>query len=195
MVWPLAGWMMAGTLPGVLIGYYLRATYFPNPRIFKFFVGLVLLFMASRLLWTVWAGRNGSKKPPADRCVIAGLTWNFKEISYLFLDRKVRIKVVPFLLVFSFFIGIVGGIYGIGGGALLIPFLVGFLGLPVYSLGRRLAVRHLCHLGCRGHHLQHRAAAGADRATRLASRISIRYRRHGRHVPGCKDVSASCRSF
>jgi len=133
MVWPLAGWMVAGTLPGVLIGYYLRATYFPNPRIFKLFVGLVLLFMAGRLLWTVWTGRKGSKKPPADRCVIAELTWNMREISYLFLDRPVRIRVF-FLLLLSFFIGIVAGIYGIGGGALLIPFLVGFMDLPVYTL-------------------------------------------------------------
>ncbi len=133
MVWPLAGWMVAGTLPGVMIGYYLRATYFPDPRIFKLFVGLVLLFMAGRLLWTVWVGRKASKKPPADRCVIAELTWNMREISYLFLDRPVRIRVV-LLLLLSFFIGIVAGIYGIGGGALLIPFLVGFMDLPVYTL-------------------------------------------------------------
>jgi len=133
MVWPLAGWMVAGTLPGVLIGYYLRATYFPNPRIFKLFVGLVLLFMAGRLLWTVWVGRKGNKKPPADRCVIAELTWNIQEISYRFLGRPVRIR-VALLLLLSFFIGIVAGIYGIGGGALLIPFLVGFMDLPVYTL-------------------------------------------------------------
>lgn len=133
LVWPLAGWMVAGTLPGVLIGYYLRTTYLPDPRIFKLFVGLVLLFMAGRLLWTVWAGRKDGQKPPADRCVIAELTWNFREISYLFLDRPVRIRVV-LLLLLSFCIGIVGGIYGIGGGALLVPLLVGFLDVPVYTL-------------------------------------------------------------
>jgi uncharacterized membrane protein YfcA len=133
LLWPLAGFMVAGTLPGVLIGYFLRARYLPDPRVFKFFVGLVLLFMAGRLLWTVWSNRKENCKPPAEKCVIKDFVWDLKQISYSFLGKQVRVN-VPFLLVFSFFVGIIGGIYGIGGGALLVPVLVGFFGVPVYTL-------------------------------------------------------------
>ena len=34
----------------------------------------------------------------------------------------------------SFIVGIVGGIYGIGGGAIIAPLLVAFFGLPVYTV-------------------------------------------------------------
>jgi uncharacterized membrane protein YfcA len=34
----------------------------------------------------------------------------------------------------SFIVGIVGGIYGIGGGAIIAPFFVTFFGLPVYTI-------------------------------------------------------------
>src|SRR5512143_2534645 len=35
MAWPLAWIVIAGTLPGVFIGYYLRVLYLPDPRTFK----------------------------------------------------------------------------------------------------------------------------------------------------------------
>jgi len=41
MAWPLTWIVIVGTLPGVLIGYYLRVLYLPNPKAFKFFVGCV----------------------------------------------------------------------------------------------------------------------------------------------------------
>ena len=49
MAWPLAWIVIIGTLPGVLIGYYLRVLYLPDPRAFKLFVGLVLLYIGGRL--------------------------------------------------------------------------------------------------------------------------------------------------
>ena len=35
MAWPLTWIVIVGTLPGVLIGYYLRVLYLPNPKAFK----------------------------------------------------------------------------------------------------------------------------------------------------------------
>jgi uncharacterized membrane protein YfcA len=55
-VWPLALLIVAGIIPGVLIGYYLRITYLPDPIIFKFFVGCVLLFIALKLLKEAFSG-------------------------------------------------------------------------------------------------------------------------------------------
>ncbi|MBW2481372.1 MAG: sulfite exporter TauE/SafE family protein, partial [Deltaproteobacteria bacterium] len=48
--WPVALIIVAGILPGVLIGYYIRMTLLPDPRSFKFFVGMVLLLVAVKLI-------------------------------------------------------------------------------------------------------------------------------------------------
>jgi len=40
MAWPLACFIVAGTLPGVFLGYYLRVLFLPDPRIFRLFVPL-----------------------------------------------------------------------------------------------------------------------------------------------------------
>jgi uncharacterized protein len=40
----------------------------------------------------------------------------------------------PALLVLSLAVGVVGGIYSIGGGSIIAPFLVTVLGLPVYTV-------------------------------------------------------------
>ena len=50
MLWPLACSIISGTLPGVMIGYYFRVKYLPEPRVFKLFVGIVLLYIGLRLL-------------------------------------------------------------------------------------------------------------------------------------------------
>lgn len=50
MVWPLTWVVIAGTLPGVFLGYYVRVLYLPDPKAFKFFVGCVLLYIGIRLL-------------------------------------------------------------------------------------------------------------------------------------------------
>ncbi len=51
MAWPLTWVIIAGTLPGVFIGYYVRVLYLPDPETFKLFVGAVLLYMGSRLFY------------------------------------------------------------------------------------------------------------------------------------------------
>jgi len=54
MAWPLALIIVIGIIPGVLLGYYLRIKYLPDPKTFKFFVGLVLLYVGIRLLRDPW---------------------------------------------------------------------------------------------------------------------------------------------
>ena len=54
MAWPLTWVVIAGTLPGVFIGYYLRVLYLPNPKTFKLFVGCVLLYIGIRISKNCW---------------------------------------------------------------------------------------------------------------------------------------------
>jgi uncharacterized membrane protein YfcA len=131
MSWPLAWITIAGTLPGVLFGYYARVKYFPDPRVFKLFVGLVLLYVALRLIKV----QGGKKTPSSDKkdFTIRNVTWGIKRVEYDFMDEHLSFS-VPALFFLAIVVGTIGGIYGIGGGAIIAPFCVTFLKLPVYTV-------------------------------------------------------------
>lgn len=134
--WPVAILIVAGIIPGVLIGYYLRITYLPDPKNFKFFVGCVLLLIAVKLLKESLTGKPGVSQPRdscslTDRIEEASIgmkttRFNFKGTAYSFATAK--------LLGLALVVGIIAGVYGIGGGAIIAPFLITFFGLPVYTV-------------------------------------------------------------
>src|SRR5210317_355911 len=55
--WPVALIIVAGIIPGVLIGYHIRILYLPDPGTFKLFVGVVLMLLSLKLFRDVWSGR------------------------------------------------------------------------------------------------------------------------------------------
>jgi uncharacterized membrane protein YfcA len=133
-VWPVAILIVAGIVPGVLIGYYLRIIYFPDPKTFKFFVGCVLLLIAFKLLKEVLNGKSAAIQ---DNCTLTDRvdetsiemrtsSFNFKDATYSFATAK--------LLALALAVGIIGGVYGIGGGSIIAPFLITFFRLPVYAI-------------------------------------------------------------
>ena len=58
---------------------------------------------------------------------------NLSRVSYTF-DGYLYSFSVPILLFYSIAVGLVGGIYGIGGGAIIAPFLVSVFHLPIYTV-------------------------------------------------------------
>jgi len=60
--WPVALIIVAGIIPGVLIGYYIRIKFLPDPKSFKLFVGFVLLFVALKLIKDAWAKSSGGQE-------------------------------------------------------------------------------------------------------------------------------------
>ena len=61
MAWPLTWVVIAGTLPGIFIGCYIRVLYLPDARSFKLFVGCVLLYIGVRLLYEMTARSQRGK--------------------------------------------------------------------------------------------------------------------------------------
>jgi hypothetical protein len=159
MAWPLTLVVIAGTLPGVFIGYYLRVIYLPDPEEFKLFVGLVLLFIGARLLYDLTGKAQSGKsrmkalekkfkqrsiqlKESRKSKIIAGLSpeavvktlsFSLKKIEYEFWDEKFAFS-TPAMFILSFAVGIIGGTYGIGGGAIIAPFCIAVFHLPVYTV-------------------------------------------------------------
>lgn len=93
----LAGYLLAGTVPGVIIGAVVRVYAIPDARAFRLVAATVLLPIG---IWLIvrTLGR-------ADRRIARDLSTRF-------------------LVTASLLVGVVGGIYGIGGGSLLAPILV-----------------------------------------------------------------------
>ncbi|TNF55080.1 sulfite exporter TauE/SafE family protein [bacterium] len=156
MAWPLTWVIICGTLPGVLIGYYVRVLYLPDPRAFKLFVGCVLFYISFRLLSDVLKktakktdiidekfknmAKQGSKRAGSgfssgipSSAVVNTISISLTKTEYEFWGERFSFNTASVLL-FSLFVGIIGGTYGIGGGAIIAPFLVTFFHLPVYTI-------------------------------------------------------------
>ena len=134
LVRPLAVLIVAGIIPGVLIGYHVRIRYLPDPKTFKFFVGCILLLIAFRLLKEALNGRAAGAPESCsltDRVEEAAIEmkhtrFTFHGATYSFATAK--------LLALAAAVGIIGGAYGIGGGSIIAPFLITFFRLPVYAV-------------------------------------------------------------
>jgi uncharacterized membrane protein YfcA len=155
MAWPLAWVIIIGTLPGIFIGAVLRIRYLPDPKNFKFFAGCVLLYIGLRLVYAMikkngltiekakiveerfYAEKNKENTAPENKTnpmqAVRTVKFSFKRYSYSFYGEIFAFNTIGLLLL-SFIVGIVGGTYGIGGGAIIAPFLVAFFGLPIYTI-------------------------------------------------------------
>lgn len=159
MAWPLTWVVIVGTLPGVFIGYYLRVWYLPDPRTFKLFVGCVLLYIGVRLIYEITGKAKVSKTkmkaledkfkerakqikeqqksrvasglPP--EAVVKTISVSLKKVEYEFWGEIFSFSTVAMFFL-AFFVGIIGGTYGIGGGAIIAPFCVAVFHLPVYTV-------------------------------------------------------------
>ncbi len=138
MVWPLTWAMIIGTLPGVLAGSIIRIRFLPDPTAFKRFAALVLLYIGSRLLRDIFRGKprpaaGPGTSPPVTDTRVTEQRLTLKTISYTFQGKNHAVSTAA-IMSLSLTVGIVGGVYGIGGGAIMAPFLVSFFGLPVYTV-------------------------------------------------------------
>jgi uncharacterized protein len=135
MVWPLTLVILLGTVPGVIFGSIARVRYLPNPRHFKLFVGLVLLLIGSRLVKKVMTPPRASGEAPlaAGQLRVRTVRFDLGRLEYEFGGRMHSIS-TPALFLLTVVIGVIGGAYGVGGGAIIAPFLVSMFQLPVHTI-------------------------------------------------------------
>jgi uncharacterized membrane protein YfcA len=96
----LALLLIAGTLPGVVAGSVIRVRLLPGARVFDLVVAAVLVPVGC---WLAVSKRTSVEGSPARRVAIPA----------------------PLLVLLACAVGCVGGIYGIGGGSILAPVLIG----------------------------------------------------------------------
>ena len=92
--------LIAGTLPGVVAGSVIRVELLPGARVFDLVVAAVLVPLGG---WLALTRPSRADEP----------------------DRRVRLIPAPVLATLAAAVGCAGGIYGIGGGSILAPVLIG----------------------------------------------------------------------
>ncbi len=137
MLWPLARAIVIGTLPGVFIGAWVRIEYLPDPNHFKMFAGLVLLYIGWKLLKDIIvkhkAKQNGQHATDTDFLSLAVTKDSFRKVCFNFGGKPYFFTPVHIYMI-CFLVGIIGGIYGIGGGSIIAPILVTIIGIPVHVI-------------------------------------------------------------
>ncbi|EFK05517.1 conserved hypothetical protein [delta proteobacterium NaphS2] len=157
MVWPLTWVVVAGTLPGVFIGAFVRITYLPDPKAFKFFAGGVLLWIGGKMVLDLLKKKAKNEKRIAENrfqklvhhhegtlaqgeakhepfdSAVKVTHFNLSRLGYTFYGEQFDVSFWG-IFILSLIVGVVGGIYGIGGGSIIAPFFVVFFKLPVYTV-------------------------------------------------------------
>ena len=100
--------LIAGTTPGVVAGSVIRVELLPGPQVFALVVAAVLIPLG------VWLGLS---RPPAGQQ--PGLEGRTE------LDFDLGVRKAAWLIALAAAVGCAGGIYGIGGGSILAPVLIG----------------------------------------------------------------------
>ncbi|MCR4667488.1 MAG: sulfite exporter TauE/SafE family protein [Desulfovibrio sp.] len=147
LILPLVTTIAVGTLPGVFIGAVIRVTLLPDPSYFKVFAGTVLLYIAFRMVKML---KNNSKRLQASPGIdnVSSVTENSSSrLTILFQGDSYTVEKHK-LMFLSLCVGLIGGVYGIGGGAIMSPFLISFFGFPVYIVaGATLMATAITSLG------------------------------------------------
>jgi uncharacterized membrane protein YfcA len=121
----LAWLLIAGTLPGVIAGSIIRVELLPSPQVFDLVVAGVLLPLGTWLALTRprrVAGPGGAAGP-AEAAGPAAVSADAPG-GHPLLPAGRSIP-QPVLILLAAAVGCVGGIYGIGGGSILAPVLIG----------------------------------------------------------------------
>ncbi|MEX5637781.1 TSUP family transporter [Parafrankia sp. FMc2] len=140
---PLARRLVAGTLPGVVLGAVLRVHVVPGARLFRLLLGLFLLPLGLWLLLSTARARRqaamavrGSDGRCGTTCGSPGENAGGSGKGTTGTAGRKGAAPGPAprtITALALAVGLVGGVYGIGGGSLLSPILVG-RGLPVATV-------------------------------------------------------------
>lgn len=129
LLWPLSLIVVAGTVPGVIVGGFARLIWLPDPTRFKVFAGCVLLYIAARLFLDVRTPRQAA----TGEWNVQVLDFSWRRLRFKFQGCEFSAKPAG-IFALSLVVGAVGGAYGIGGGAIIAPILAAIYGLPLYTI-------------------------------------------------------------
>jgi len=146
MVWPLTIAVAAGTLPGVFLGAYARVAWLPDPKQFKLFAAAFLLYVGGKLIKDLITKKSTSNTQQTENAAtskttqtidqsfaVETLEFSMRRIAYTFQGETYSCPTFGIFML-SFIAGIFGGTYGVGGAAIIAPFIVSWFRLPIHTI-------------------------------------------------------------
>lgn len=129
LFWPLALIITAGGAPGTFAGAWIRTHWLAEREAFEPFVAAILAYLAWRMLADV--RRGGATTPACGQVQRIASSW--REIRFRHGEAEYTLGVAP-MLFFSFIVGVIGTVYGIGGGSFMVPICIALYRLPVHAI-------------------------------------------------------------
>lgn len=132
--YPLVGAIALGSLPGVIVGVVLRTTVIANTAVFEPLLGGLLTALALHILWRAWRSAGASKRPTSPSPAPPGAVSTGPGPGVSSQEQRdetsspTRRRVVGAL---AFLVGVLSGVFGIGGGSFMAPALKDALRWPV----------------------------------------------------------------
>lgn len=138
VIFILGGLLAAGSILGALIGSTLSYKYLSGLKEYKFVFGLFTLVVALKIFYDTFhkekekikgIDKRIKENPEIRKVKVVKRSRN--EIRFTFLEEEYRFN--PFLpFVAGFIVAIISSALGVGGGFLLVPFMVSVLKIPMY---------------------------------------------------------------
>jgi len=137
---PLALMLSAGGVMGAIVGSTLSNRYLSDMSTFKPLFGFLTLIIAAQIIWEIYKLRNEEESNSA-ACHkgVHSVSAKGTTIAFSYADKSYQVSLwTPWLA--GFFIAVIASAFGVGGGFLLVPFMVSFLRMPMFIIPATAAV-------------------------------------------------------
>lgn len=149
--WHLASTITLGTLPGVFVGAIVRVVYLPDPAHFRIFAGCFLLYLGLRMFHQLYHDRANGRSETIEevlRCqalskaanshsvkdqALRAVSFSLSRTEYEYCGKRFSFHTGA-LFGLSLAVGLLGGIYGVGGAAIISPLIVTLFRLPIHTV-------------------------------------------------------------
>lgn len=139
-VMPLALVLSVGGIMGAIVGSTLSSKYLSDMSTFKPLFGILTLIIGAQIFWEIYKQHNDNiEQMSACHKGIHSVSIKGMLINFSYADKDFSVGFwTPWLA--GFFIAIIASAFGVGGGFLLVPFMVSFLKMPMFIVPATAAV-------------------------------------------------------
>ncbi len=141
VVWPLGVLLGLGGLAGAWLGSTLSSVWLSDMRAFKPWFGGLTLLVAAKIVFD-FLGRSRLPAAQQDFGISRGVSALQAGLTKLSFNYSVYHYDIPYWqpLLAGFVISMVAAVFGVGGGFLLVPFMLGMLRMPMHIIPATAAI-------------------------------------------------------
>ena len=138
LVWPLGVLLGIGGLFGAYAGSTISGKYLNDMGAFIPLFGVFTLLIALQIIWKLYQKRNAVSEDTAQTSV-QNMLFVGRDLQFFYGLKKYKITAYsPIMAGFS--IAFIASIFGVGGGFLLVPYMVSILRLPMHIIPGTAAI-------------------------------------------------------